>query len=326
MVSIFLSKLLETTKPDGNILWFFCEDKNQSCNSALNIMYGLMMYCVLDALDECDETCLKTLLFKLKTLSVSGLGDNVQFQLKFPVTSRGQPQCLPQCLSTSPRITLSDLEDDIGLYISEKVTQLARVKNIQGSPLQERIEKTFRSGAGGTFLCSRSKASQKIFQLLLIHLAAAQGIEKLCKELVEKHKYDIEWKTYDGLAPLLIDLMRRHLDLAQIMITRWGATLPSEIGSFKAIIHGLLAERDSLIEGFKLLTEAWGFHINTFDDLGNTIFHDPNYDLTAVLRGIEICNLQIDWDNTNHLGQTFLHCNSKWLTDPVLLSTFLQQS
>jgi ankyrin repeat protein len=161
---------------------------------------------------------------------------------------------------------------------------------------------------------------------LLIHLAAAQGSVDICKELVEKYKYNIEWKTYDGLTPLQVALMGRHLGLAKIMVTRWSAALPSEIGSFRAVIHALPASEDSLVEGFKLLTEAWGFNINASDHLGNTIFHDPNYDLIPVLRAIEICDLKIDWDKKNSLGQTFLHCNFNWQSDPVLLSTFLQHS
>jgi ankyrin repeat domain-containing protein 50 len=201
MISIFLSKLLETTKPNGTIIWFFRDDKNHSRNNAVNILRGLMsqliqkhprllscmlptwktqcntlfgpesfetlwriftnmitalenteVCCVLDALDECDETSLKTLLFKLKTVSESRSNDKTQIQLKVFITSREQPQCLPQYLSKFPRNTLSDLDDDIGLYISEKAAQLVRAKNIQESPLQERIGKAFRFRAGGTFL------------------------------------------------------------------------------------------------------------------------------------------------------------------------------
>jgi ankyrin repeat protein len=201
MMSIFLSKRLETKNPDGTVIWFFCDNKTASRNSAVNVVRGLMtqlilkhphimsfllptwkvqqdrtfhansfetlwriflsmlaaleneeVYCVLDALDECDEESLSSLLFKLDTIFDPLQHCEAPKSLKLIIASREHPLSLPQTLSTFPRITLDDLDHDIELYITEKVDHLTRLKNIQGSPLQQRIESALREGAEGTFL------------------------------------------------------------------------------------------------------------------------------------------------------------------------------
>ncbi|RSL41429.1 hypothetical protein CEP54_015827 [Fusarium duplospermum] len=200
-ISIFLAQLLQSSKPDATVIWFFCDNKVATRNKAVNILRGLItqlifkhnqlvsritptwkiqganlfrensfetlwrifedmlealkdheVYCVLDALDECDEASLSSLLFKIQSLFDPDEKFAQAHSLKLLVTSREQPECLPATLSTFPHITLGLLEHDIQLYISDQISHLAKVKGIQGLPLCQYIEYAFRKRAGGTFL------------------------------------------------------------------------------------------------------------------------------------------------------------------------------
>jgi Cdc6-like AAA superfamily ATPase len=42
MISIFLSKRLEIDNADDTVIWFFCDNKTASRNSAVNVIRGLM--------------------------------------------------------------------------------------------------------------------------------------------------------------------------------------------------------------------------------------------------------------------------------------------
>lgn len=108
--------------------------------------------CVLDALDECDEPSLSSLLFKIQSLFEPDRKSIQAHSLKLLVTSREQPECLPATLSAFPHITLGLLEHDIQLYISDQISHLAKVKGIEGLPLCQHIESALRKRAGGTFL------------------------------------------------------------------------------------------------------------------------------------------------------------------------------
>ncbi|UPK96500.1 hypothetical protein LCI18_007435 [Fusarium solani-melongenae] len=200
-ISIFLTQLLQSSKPDATVIWFFCDNKVASRNTAVNILRGLIIQlifkhnqlisritptwkiqganlfqdnsfetlwrtfedmlealrdhevcCVLDALDECDEPSLSSLIFKVQSLFEPDEKPAQVHSLKVIVTSREQPECLPATLSAFPHITLGLLEDDIQLYISDQISHLARIKGIEGLPIYQYIESTFRKRAGGTFL------------------------------------------------------------------------------------------------------------------------------------------------------------------------------
>ncbi|KAI8686738.1 NACHT domain-containing protein [Fusarium sp. Ph1] len=200
-ISIFLTQLLQSSKSDATVIWFFCDNKVASRNKAINILRGLIIQliqkhnqlisritptwriqganlfqensfetlwrifedmlealkdhevcCVLDALDECDEPSLSSLLFKMQNLFEPDEKSPLNHSLKLLVTSREQPECLPATLSAFPHVTLGLLEHDIQLYISDQISHLAKIKGIEGLPLCQYIEDAFRKRAGGTFL------------------------------------------------------------------------------------------------------------------------------------------------------------------------------
>ncbi|KAJ3543358.1 hypothetical protein NM208_g3618 [Fusarium decemcellulare] len=200
ILSVFLTQILEASRADTTVIWFFCDNKVASRNSAVNLLRGLMIQlilrhhhlmscllptwkiqgsnlfgsnafeslwriflvmleslagtevcCVLDALDECDEQSLSPLVSKLVALFDNERSGQRQ-SLKLLVTSREQPQCLSIGFLPFPHIRLDELEHDINLYISDRVAHLARIKDIETSPLRLHIYNAFQQNAGGTFL------------------------------------------------------------------------------------------------------------------------------------------------------------------------------
>ncbi|KAM0244425.1 hypothetical protein ACHAP5_006227 [Fusarium lateritium] len=267
MISIFLSKRLEISKPNSTVIWFFCDNKTSSRNSAVNVIRGLMtqliqkyprvvscllptwkvqedemfqansfetlwrlflkvltslkdekIYCVLDALDECDEESLSSLLFKIKTLFDPSQNDNARDSFKLIIASREQPLPLPQTLSEFPKITLGDLDHDIELYITEKVNHFARSKNIQGSPLQQRIESALREGAEGTFLWV-SYVTQDLEQKTLDEIETAltqlpRGLYTIYDRVVSKVKTETRGYIVEMLRWIL--LAARPLKISEL--------------------------------------------------------------------------------------------------------------
>ncbi|KAF4969091.1 hypothetical protein FSARC_3614 [Fusarium sarcochroum] len=267
IMSIFLTQLLETSKPDATVIWFFCDNKDESRNIASNILRGLMtqlvlkhnhlipcllstwkmqrdtlfrsdsfetlwriflsmlegldgqeVCCVLDGLDECVESSLALLLFKLKTLFQHQRSPGSQSTWKIVIVSREQPQSISETLSTFPRIALEDLEHDINLYITDCVTHLARVKNIQNSPLGLQIETALREGAKGTFLWV-SFMSQDLENSTLneIEDALAQlprGLYSVYQRIIDQIKPDNSAAISDMLTWILF--ANRPLELAEL--------------------------------------------------------------------------------------------------------------
>ena len=200
-ISVFLSQVLEVSKPDALVISFFCSNQIPSRNTATNVLRGLMtqliqkhnqlisyveevwkhqgsglfeshsfeslwrifmkmlqaleeteIFCVLDALDECDIPSLSALLFKMKSLFAPEEQHRPRRQLKVVVASREHPEALPTVLSGFTRIQIGALDQDLQRYISDRVSRLAKAKDIEKSKLCRYIEKAFGERAGGTFL------------------------------------------------------------------------------------------------------------------------------------------------------------------------------
>lgn len=142
----------------------------------LDSLDGANIYCVLDALDECDETSLSALLSKLKSLILPSEQGKPRLNLHVIIASRELPHCLPAMLSRFPHLTLDALDKDIRLYISDRVSQLAQHKGIEESSLCHHIEDTFRQRAGGTFLWVSLMAQD-------LEMALIQDIERTLEQL-----------------------------------------------------------------------------------------------------------------------------------------------
>ena len=114
------------------------------------------VYCVLDGLDECDETSLKILLERLAALLSSETNESPVCHLNLIVLSRDLPDLFPKLLSNFPRIRLdldadSEINNDIYYFIEKKVDELS-VYGQYPEPLRVHVKKVFQSRAQGTFL------------------------------------------------------------------------------------------------------------------------------------------------------------------------------
>ena len=113
-------------------------------------------YCVLDGLDECDETSSEVLLNKFAALLSVKTNRLPACHLNLIIVSREFPDFIPELLSSFPHIRLdpdadTEVNDDIQLFIKNKVDYLARRKHYP-ELLRVRVEEVFRNRAQGTFL------------------------------------------------------------------------------------------------------------------------------------------------------------------------------
>jgi hypothetical protein len=247
---------MEVTKPESTVIYFLCDNKTASRNSAVNVLRGLMtqliqrhphlvsilysvwkiqqdnlfransfetlwrifvqmlealknheVCCVLDALDECDEESLCMLLHKIKMLFDPSKETLSKVSLKLLIASREEPKILPQSLAAFPRITLTDLDDDIHLYILEKVSYLAQVKHIDGDPLHHQIKEAFRKGAEGTFLWvsymakDLERKSRREIELALTELP--RGLNEIYERIMTQIKVEERDKVAEMLMWIL---------------------------------------------------------------------------------------------------------------------------
>jgi hypothetical protein len=112
------------------------------------------VYCILDGLDECDETSSEVLLGKFRSLFLSETKPS--HHLKMIIVSRDFPQFLPALLKGVPRIRLdpdadNEIHNDIQRFITERVEQLPAYE-LCPENLRVYIKKTFEERAQGTFL------------------------------------------------------------------------------------------------------------------------------------------------------------------------------
>ncbi|KAK4163097.1 hypothetical protein QBC43DRAFT_240047 [Cladorrhinum sp. PSN259] len=114
------------------------------------------VYCVIDALDECEESSLRQLLSKVKSLFHQSTVHEQQHRMKLVLLSRRSPDILPHHLSNFPHIDLDQSQDSqsaVMQYISAMVAELARFKSIdRNHKLLNHIKSTFLERSEGTFL------------------------------------------------------------------------------------------------------------------------------------------------------------------------------
>ncbi|KAH6884909.1 hypothetical protein B0T10DRAFT_462602 [Thelonectria olida] len=204
-IATYLSRLLERPSNDGSdtkSIFFFCDNKEKSRNSATSILRGLMyqliqhkedllklllphwkiqhealfsvnslnalwklfqamvttlgstiVFCIIDALDECEETSLQKLLRKFEALGKRS--EDAATNLRFIVTSRRYPRQIEESLSSFLQLRLdrkAAAKEDVERYLSERVLELARKKQIVHSGLHHQIEEIFRQRSEQSFL------------------------------------------------------------------------------------------------------------------------------------------------------------------------------
>ena len=124
--------------------------KNMVCDPVLG-----SVYCVLDGLDECDETSSELLLRRLKNLFTRP-NESSSCRLHLIVVSRDLPDVIPEVLSSFSRIRLdpdadSEVNVDIQRFIDVKIDELSAYRRYPQS-LRDKVQKAFQNRAKGTFL------------------------------------------------------------------------------------------------------------------------------------------------------------------------------
>ncbi|KAJ4007627.1 hypothetical protein NW752_010293 [Fusarium irregulare] len=203
-LSIYLSTHFEAVsdkQSDAKAIYFFCDNKNDTRNTAVNILRGLIyrmiileselievirpvwnqrssqlfesksfgvlwkvfeemienskfrtVYCVIDALDECEPGSLRQLLTKFEQLSDP---DNTSpKKVRLVCLSRRFPERIPESLDLFTKIELDMMpagKADVERFIAERVSTLARKKRMTGR-LKARVEEAFQRKSEGTFL------------------------------------------------------------------------------------------------------------------------------------------------------------------------------
>ena len=108
------------------------------------------VFCVLDGLDECEESIRKGLVSRLVTL-LNGQNSSTQNMFKLAIISREMPG-----LKNCPRVRLDPDNDervssDIELFISARMSDLSEIEGFNGE-LQASVQKELLDRAEGTFL------------------------------------------------------------------------------------------------------------------------------------------------------------------------------
>ncbi|CVL08497.1 related to ankyrin 3 [Fusarium proliferatum] len=111
-----------------------------------------VLYCVIDALEECEESSLIMLLRKLERHSKGTTTESTK--IKFVCLSRRFPERIGEhfvdCIQID-LVTTSSRKQDINRFISDRVHDLARKKNFNYE-LQKRVEQIFQQRSEDTFL------------------------------------------------------------------------------------------------------------------------------------------------------------------------------
>ncbi|KAF5565373.1 heterokaryon incompatibility protein het-E-1 [Fusarium napiforme] len=171
-MSIYLSKHLEAAKKGSKAatIFFFCDNKVETRNTARLFQensFGTLwkvfedmisqsdsrtIYCVIDALDECEASSLSLLLRKFERLSRRQPDSSPK--MKLICLSRRYPQNIPEALLQFIKMELDTMiakEEDISRFISVQVQELAQKKQLS-SKMRSMLQETFLQKSEGTFL------------------------------------------------------------------------------------------------------------------------------------------------------------------------------
>ncbi|KAI9761527.1 MAG: hypothetical protein M1840_001790 [Geoglossum simile] len=179
--------------------------------------------CVLDGLDECEEGSLELFLKKLKDFFSTGNAPSTE-NFKLLVVSRDRPTCIESQLCGFDRIRLDpDFNDkvnnDIGIYISSKVRELAEEGRLSRKAL-ERVGQSLKNGAEGTFLWVgfvadqlKGKTESEVYEILK---DLPFGLDGIYKRMLRQ----IEDKRRESVALILqwVVLSRRPLTLTELAV------------------------------------------------------------------------------------------------------------
>ncbi|KAH7129926.1 hypothetical protein B0J13DRAFT_509293 [Dactylonectria estremocensis] len=176
------------------------------------------VYCVLDALDECEETALSVLLRKLAQLATSDVADS---KMRLIALSRRAPAQLAELFSSFVELQVDQqqaMKEDVERFVSVEVLKLARKKHIVDLPLHHHIEETFRQKSESTFLWSsfmlRELESQSLTKIESSLENLPRGLDAVYDQILSR----IEPEKMDRIAEMLnwIISAPQHLPITKL--------------------------------------------------------------------------------------------------------------
>ncbi|KAF4977689.1 hypothetical protein FZEAL_5830 [Fusarium zealandicum] len=180
--------------------------------SMLQNLYKHELFLVLDGIDECEDESLVVLLRKITSI-YSGSGQSTH--LKIVVLSRPHPACIRESLCGFPHLQLDGKSDihvsrDVETFISDRVSHIAKSKNIEGSVLAEHIKANFYERSEHTFLWV-SFMSRDIQNTSLAEMEEA--LERLPRGIAGIYE-----RILAGILPSNVEMVSRILELVAVAL------------------------------------------------------------------------------------------------------------
>ncbi|KAH6871780.1 hypothetical protein B0T10DRAFT_500181 [Thelonectria olida] len=110
------------------------------------------VYCIIDAIDECEQSSLLSLLRNFEMLNKGPRTSTTK--LKLVCLSRRNPERIPESLLSFRKIKMDMMaagKEDVQRFISQRVLELAQKKGL-GFGLRRHIEERFQEQCAGSFL------------------------------------------------------------------------------------------------------------------------------------------------------------------------------
>ncbi|KLO90526.1 Uncharacterized protein LW93_10943 [Fusarium fujikuroi] len=268
-MSIYLSKHFEAISEGSGTatIFFFCDNKVDTRNTAVSILRGLMhqlishqpdlvntiipqwkqqsnqlfqeksfgalwklfedaiaqskfrtIYCVIDALDECEASSLSLLLRKFERLSRRRMSSSPK--MKLICLSRRYPENIPEALSLFTKLELDTMiakEEDISRFISVQVQELAQKKQLSRK-MRSMLQETFLQKSEGTFLWV-SYMSQDLQKQGLLGFEASldmlpTGLDAVYERILQNIEFEKGRIIYDILYWILVAM--RPLTISEL--------------------------------------------------------------------------------------------------------------
>ena len=110
-----------------------------------------VVYCILDALDECDEDSIQWLVNKIELLTTDENLEKIESMVRLIIVSRDIPRLRRYHQANLDLDHNGQVKKDIELFVSVKVDELSRLLGFD-ERFRKRIQDTFLQRAEGTFL------------------------------------------------------------------------------------------------------------------------------------------------------------------------------
>ncbi|QKX58041.1 uncharacterized protein TRUGW13939_05161 [Talaromyces rugulosus] len=179
-------------------------------------------YCVIDALDECDQESQKTLLTQIKQTFAN---DNNSMNIHFLITSRPHPEIRDYlCWFKSKELsTYQEVGNDLRILIRQKVNELSQTKQYPEN-VKRKVSEILQEKAEGTFLwvgivCD-DLTSESARNAITKLQSLPRGLDSLYSRLLETALAKAEKEKHNLILQILsvVTVSRRPLNVAELSI------------------------------------------------------------------------------------------------------------